>query len=272
MSLNLSGSLHGEHNQQPSELFTDVSTCVRLVGQFCFKSSAHVLSNVWFFFSFLYDGFELMTSKEECANTQERRYLGAVAPWIIWIKKTFEFLLHKTSISRTFNQEISIVAICLLSVYEFYNPNFMSPVTVPHFKHSFSPITSRPFDKPSFETIPSADSKISCAPISLQNNVLLATRPQSCRVTSCTQELRLCRITVEITRVGKGFVLPLRTPIAVESTTGIFSCCLCWRADRRAHRGFDVSPTAGSWIFPIVNLQCLNQDEWCSLLLLWFLI
>lgn len=114
--------------------------------------------------------------------------------------------------------------------------------------------------------------KISRAPISLQNNVLLATGPQSCRVISCTPELWLCLITIERMRVGKGFVLPLRTPIAADRAAGIFSCCPCWRADRRAHRGSDMSQTAGSLIFPIIDLHCFNKDKLCCLLLLWFFI
>lgn len=78
--------------------------------------------------------------------------------------------------------------------------------------------------------------KISRTAISLHNNVLLATGPQSCMATSCTQESWLCLITTEIMRVGKGFVLPLRTPIAADRAAGIFSCCPCWCADRRAQR------------------------------------
>lgn len=54
---------------------------------------------------------------------------------------------------------------------------------------------------------------------------------------------------VEIMRAGKGFVLPLRTPITADGTAGIFSCYPCWRADRRAHRGSDMSQTAGSLCF-----------------------
>lgn len=44
-----------------------------------------------------------------------------------------------------------------------------------------------------------------------------------------------CLIAAEIMRVGKGFVLPRRTPVAADGAAGIFSCCRCWRADRRAH-------------------------------------
>lgn len=51
---------------------------------------------------------------------------------------------------------------------------------------------------------------------------------------------------VEIMRAGKGFVLPLRTPITADATAGIFSCYPCWRADRRAHRGSGMSQTAAS--------------------------
>lgn len=51
-------------------------------------------------------------------------------------------------------------------------------------------------------------------------------------------------------RVEKGFVLPLRTPSAADRAAGIFSCCPCWRADRRAHTGSDVSQTVDSFIFP----------------------
>lgn len=83
--------------------------------------------------------------------------------------------------------------------------------------------------------------QISHAAISLQNNVSLATGPQSCMATSSIWELWLCLITTEIMRVGKGFVLPLRTPVAADRATGIFSCSLCWCADRRAHRGSDTS-------------------------------
>lgn len=78
--------------------------------------------------------------------------------------------------------------------------------------------------------------KISHSSVSLQNNVLLARVPESCRVTSCTQERALlCLITVEIMRVEKGFVLPLKTLSAADGAAGIFSCRRCWRADRRAH-------------------------------------
>lgn len=45
-------------------------------------------------------------------------------------------------------------------------------------------------DIPPFVMIPSEHSilKLALTPSSLENNVLLATGPQSCRVTSCTQE------------------------------------------------------------------------------------
>lgn len=56
----------------------------------------------------------------------------------------------------------------------------------------------------------------------------------------------------------KGFVLPLRTPSAADSPAGIFSCCPCWRADRRAHTGSDESQTADSLIFPNIDLYCFN--------------
>lgn len=59
----------------------------------------------------------------------------------------------------------------------------------------------------------------------------------------------------------KGFVLPLRTPSAADKAAGIFSCCPCWRADRRAHTGSDMSQIAGSFIFPIIDLYCVNKDE-----------
>lgn len=114
--------------------------------------------------------------------------------------------------------------------------------------------------------------KLAALPSHFKTMCCWATGPQSCRVTSCTQELWLCLITIEIMRVGKGFVLPLRTPIAADRAAGIFSCCPCWRADRRAHRGSDMSQTAGSLIFPIIDLHCFNKDKLCCLLLLWFFI
>lgn len=61
--------------------------------------------------------------------------------------------------------------------------------------------------------------------------------------------------------MGKGFVLPLRAPSAADRAAGIFSCCLCWRADRRAHTGSDVSQTAGSFIFLYIDLYYFNKVE-----------
>lgn len=62
-------------------------------------------------------------------------------------------------------------------------------------------------------------------------------------------------------RVEKGFVLPLRTPSAADKAAGIFSCCPCWRADRRAHTGSDMSQTASSFIFPNLDLYYVNKDD-----------
>lgn len=88
--------------------------------------------------------------------------------------------------------------------------------------------------------------------------------PQSWRVTSCTRDwasLILCLITAEIMRVQKGFVLPLRTPSAADRAAGIFSCCPCWLADRRAHTGSGKSQTAGSFVFPNIDRYSSDVDE-----------
>lgn len=129
---------------------------------------------------------------------------------------------------------------CLQTVYDYCNPIFHMSMNSPQSVIAI-------FWHPSVVIIPSEHSlsKLAALP-SHFNTMSLAIGQQSCRVTSCTQESLLCLIAAEIMRAGKGFVLPLRTPIAADSTAGIFSCCSCWRADRRAHRGSDVRQTAGS--------------------------
>lgn len=137
--------------------------------------------------------------------------------------------------------EMPIFASCLPSIYEYYSPNSMYAVCTVFTSH-FLPSRLGLWYPPICNDSPWAFLvKISRTPSSLQNNVLLATGPQSYRVTSCTREPRLCLITTEIMKVEKGFVLPPRTPSAADRPAGIFSCCPCWRADRRAHRGSDVS-------------------------------
>lgn len=166
-----------------------------------------------------------------------------------------------------------LTASCLQPVYEYCNRNSMYVHWLrTSFNSHFLP-SLLSFWYPSIcnDSLRAFLVKISHTPTSLQNNVSLATGPQSCRVTSCTRESRLCLITTEIMRVEKGFVLPLRTPTAADRAAGIFSCCPCWRADRGAHTGSDVSQTAGSFIFPNIDLYCFNEDE-RSLMILFALV
>lgn len=128
-----------------------------------------------------------------------------------------------------------VTATCLKPISENCNPNSLCSMSTDIYTFSSLPLSFW-YLSICNDSLLAFLVKISHSSVSLQNNVLLARVPESCRVTSCTQERALlCLITVEIMRVEKGFVLPLRTLSAADGAAGIFSCRRCWRADRRAH-------------------------------------
>lgn len=113
-------------------------------------------------------------------------------------------------------------------------------------------------------------------PTSLQNNVLLAAGPQSCRVISPARALAtsiLGPVAVQIMRVEKGFVLPLRISVQL---TGRQVCAAVVSAGVQTER-LTVAQTraklTAASLFPYINLyDALKHDSILKLFFVTFFL